>query len=254
MRLHHLFALAVFVAAPIALSAQEGYEFEVYGSHLVPKGETELELHSNFVPSGVRKTSDAESRATHRAVRSSIELSTGLTRWLDGSIYLVAYGRSGEGVKYVGNRARLTAAIPASWNLPFDLGVSNEVGFARKGFAEHQWAYEITPIFGKTFRRTSFVFNPAFEVGLSGEGREWEFEPRAQLGFLLDDDEAVGLEYYSVLGPITEFDTRSRQRHQLFVTGRADLIKKIEGTLALGRGFTQNSDRWVVMTKLEFEF
>src|SRR5438477_11756191 len=101
------------------VQAQQGYEFEVYSTRIAAPGTGELELHTNFVPTGSQRFDDAEGRATHRAFRSAFELSAGLTSWLEGSLYAVGYARSGAGVQYVGNRARLTAVIPRAWNLPF---------------------------------------------------------------------------------------------------------------------------------------
>ena len=43
--------LAFFLLATSA-QAQQGYEFEVYGTGISPRGSSELELHTNFVPSG----------------------------------------------------------------------------------------------------------------------------------------------------------------------------------------------------------
>ena len=67
-------------------------------------------------------------------------------------------------------------------------------------------------------------------------------------------DEAVGLEYYSLLGPVTGFDARSHQLHQLFATGTTELPSRVEASLGIGRGLTRNSDRWVVATRLELKF
>src|SRR5437763_3901138 len=157
--------------------AQQGYEFEVYNTRIAAPGTGELELHTNFVPTGSQRFDDAEGRATHRAFRSAFELSAGLTSWLEGSLYAVGYARSGAGVQYVGNRARVTAIIPRAWNLPFDAGLSQEVGYARPGFSENRWAYEITPILGRELGRVSLVLNPAFERGLGGNSEStWALE------------------------------------------------------------------------------
>ena len=247
-----LSVLALFLFATSA-RAQQGYEFEVYGIGISPRGSSELELHTNFVPSGSQLADDAEGRATHRAVRSSLELSTALASWLEASLYAIAYARNGSGVQYVGNRVRLTAAAPSKWNLPLNAGVSQEIGYARDGFAENRWAYEITPILGKEFGKISFVLNPAFERGLDAGAQVWEFEPRAQLGYSLGDEGSVGLEYYSVLGPVSRFDSSGRQRHQLFATGKTELSRGVEAGLGFGRGFTRNSDRWVITTQFEFK-
>lgn len=246
-------AALVLLAAPAR--AQQGYEFEVYGTRIAVPGTGELELHTNFVPTGSQRVDDAEGRATHRAFRSSLEVSTGITSWLEGSFYAVGYARNGAGVKYVGNRGRLTAIAPVSWNLPIKLGLSQEIGYARSGFAENRWAYEVTPILGTDAGRFSFVVNPAFERGIGNNSEhEWEFEPRAEVGYALGEEESLGLEYYSVMGPVEQFDPTSHQRHQLFATGKFELPSGIEAALGVGRGLTSNSDRWVVSTKLEVTF
>src|SRR5215212_108125 len=92
---------ALFTASTSAL-AQQGYEFEVYGTSIPAPRETEVELHTNFVPSGSQLVDEPEGRATHRAFRSSAELTRGLTSWLAASIYAVGYARNGAGV---GNRS-----------------------------------------------------------------------------------------------------------------------------------------------------
>ena len=247
-------AITVFAMVLLSVSAQaqQGYEFEVYGAEMPHRGLGDLEFNVNFVPSGAQLVDDAEGRATHHAFRSSIELSAGLSNWLEASIYTVTYARNTAGFDYVGNRGRLTAIAPTWWSLPFEAGISQELGYARSGFAESQWAYEVVPIVGKDFGRISVLVNPAFERGLGGGVHAWEFEPRSELSYALAKDRTLGVAYYSVLGPVAKLDQRSRQRHQLFLTGKSELWSGIEGGLGIGRGLTRNSDRWVIATKLEF--
>jgi hypothetical protein len=254
MSLKFSIAFLVLSSLPIVSNAQQGYEFEVYGAEIPARGHGEIEFHSNFVPSGAQIVDDDEGRATHRAVRSSLEVGAGITSWLSANLYAVTYARSGVGIRYVGNRARVTAVAPPSWHLPFDVGMAHEIGYARPGFAENHWAYEFTPILGKDVGRVSLVMNPAFERGLDTGGSEWEFEPRARLGYAFDDDESLGLEYYSVFGPISGFDERSHQQHQLFGTAAMELSSSLEGAIGIGRGLTRNSDRWVITSRIEIEF
>ncbi|HEX2693136.1 MAG TPA: hypothetical protein VHL12_03680 [Gemmatimonadaceae bacterium] len=246
--------LLVLTWLPFAANAQQGYEFEVYGAEAPARGHGELEFHLNFVPSGAQLVDDDDGRATHRALRSSLELGAGITSWLSANLYAVTYAKNGSGIRYVGNRARVTAIAPQSWGLPFAVGMAHEVGYARPGFAENQWAYEFTPIFGKEVGKLTILVNPAFERGLAATGSEWEFEPRARLGYSFDDDESVGLEYYSVLGPLSGFDERSHQQHQLFGTAATELSSGLEGAIGIGRGLTRDSDRWVITSRIEIEF
>src|SRR5690349_13059199 len=168
LRMKFKYAFSALLIAATSAHAQQGFEYEVYDADLAAPRMGEIELHTNFVPSGSRTTDSPDGRATHRAWRSSLEISTGLTSWLEASVYAVGYARSGSGFQFVGNRARVTAVAPRRWNLPLDLGLSQEIGFLQPGFSEYRRAYEITPIIGRKLGAVSLVVNPAFERGLTG--------------------------------------------------------------------------------------
>jgi hypothetical protein len=254
MLIRSTFAVLTLLIFASTANAQQGYEFEVYDTGIPARGSGELELHTNFVPSGSQLLDGGEGRATHRAFRSTLEISTALVTWLEASLYTVGYAKNGAGIEYVGNRVRFTAVTPESWGLPFNTGLSQELGYARPGFAEHRWGYEVAPILEKGLGKISLIVNPAFEHGLDKGAHEWEFEPRARVGYEIEEEKTLGLEYYSVLGPVTGFDERSHQLHQLFATAGAELKGGVEGSLGIGRGLTRNSDRWVITTRLELMF
>jgi hypothetical protein len=234
------------------LSAQEGYEYEVYSTHIAEPRSTALELHTNFVASGIREVREGVF-PSNRAVRSSFEISHGLSSWLEGSVYFVGGVFPGQGAEYVGNRVRLTAVAPASWKLPFDLGLSQEVGYARPGFAEDRWMYELSPIIGKSFGALELVANPALEraFGQSGD-HELELEPRAKIAYSLGGEGKVALEYYGALGPATSFEPAYEQHHQVFATYETDVGHHWEIGAGVGRGLTRESDKTVFNTKIEY--
>jgi hypothetical protein len=245
------FALGFFASIG---RAQQGYEFEVYDTHLTKPGATELELNANFVASGP-KAPNAELFPTQHMVRSSLEIGTGLTSWLEGSLYVLAAHRPGAASAYVGNRLRFTAAAPASWNLPVEVGLTQELGYARSGFAEHRWTYELSPMIGKTWKSFAIAFNPALEQSLAnGAERELEFEPKGRMGFMFGDDASISLEYYTTLGPTAHLDPRSEQQHQLFAAFETELSPRFEFAASVGRGLTPSSDRTVIATRLEYVF
>lgn len=259
MRHRHYWILSLACcvgAAPLSLArAQEGYEFEVYGADLAPRGATELELQSNVVTSG-STTPNAELRPTDHAVRSSLELSHSFTDWLNGGFYTVGYARSGNGASYVGNRARLTTVIPGRWHAPLRFGLSQELSYARSGFAESEWTYEVTPIIAAYAHHVSLTLNPSLEQGFGQGEHELEFEPHGSVGYHFDDgdedDGVVALEYYSVLGPVDRLDPSWEQRHQLFARAQVPVGSRWSVGLGVGRGFTRSSDRYVIATRLEF--
>lgn len=66
-------------------AAQQGYELEVYDTHLTRPGTTEFELNTNFVASCPKQV-DTGLFPTRHMLRSSLEIGTGLTNWLEGTI------------------------------------------------------------------------------------------------------------------------------------------------------------------------
>lgn len=248
-----LIPIAIAIGTPFMRAmAQQGYEFEVYDTQLTKPGTTEFELNTNFVASG-RKQVDNGLFPTDHMLRSSFEIGTGLTNWLDASFYLLAVHRPNAGTSYVGNRIRATASAPAGWNLPVEFGLTQEVGYARPGFAENRWTYELSPMIGKTWGSVAFVLNPAFERSLGPNiNHPVEFEPRGRIGYGFGDEGSLSLEYYSSLGPTSRFDPRSEQKHQLFVAMEKELATRWELAVSFGRGLTASSDRSVLATRLEY--
>src|SRR4051812_47666655 len=102
MKLTIASAALFFLSFATPGQAQHGYEYEVYDTDISRPLSGELELHMNFVPSGTQMVDEPDGRATNRAWRSTIELSTGVASWLEASVYAVGYARSGAGVQYVG--------------------------------------------------------------------------------------------------------------------------------------------------------
>lgn len=250
----HAALIALFcVTVASRASAQQGYEFEVYDTQIGNLGASELELHTNYVADGVKQGEEGL-LPTHRAVRSSLEVSRTLSSWLRGSLYLTTSAGRNRDFAYVGNRARVTAVAPRSWTLPFDLGVATEVSYARPTFSENRWALEITPVLAKSFGALSFTLNPAFERGLDKRSeREIEFEPRAKAAYAFGDEAAFSLEYYAGLGAIGENHPVREQRHQIFARLLGEIAPRLELGVGVGRGLTPASDRWVVATVIEYE-
>jgi hypothetical protein len=134
-----------------------------------------------------------------------------------------------------------------------EFGLTQELGYARPGFAENRWTYELSPMMGKTWGSVAFVANPAFERSLSGAAAHpVEFEPRGRISYGFADDGSLSLEYYSSLGPTSHFEARSEQKHQLFLAIEKEISKRWELAGSFGHGLTPSSDRAVVATRIEY--
>jgi hypothetical protein len=252
-KLYLLIPLSIAAGIPFTSAfSQQGYEFEVYDTHLTKPGTTEFELNTNYVASG-RKEIYEGLFPTHHMLRSSFEIGTGITNWLEASIYVLAVRRPGAGTSYVGNRVRATASAPVDWNLPFEFGVTQEIGYARPGFAENRWAYEVSPMIGKRWHSVAFVANPAFERSLgAAAAHPVEFEPRGRITYGFGDEGSLSLEYFTSLGPTSRFDQLSAQKHQIFLAVEKDFWTRWELAASVGRGLTTSSDRSVIATRIEY--
>jgi hypothetical protein len=153
----------------------------------------------------------------------------------------------------VGNRVRATASAPTDWNLPFEFGLTQEIGYARPGFAENRWTYELSPMIGKAWGRVALVANPAFERNLGAAAEHpVEFEPRGRVSYGFGDEGSLSLQYYTSLGPTSRFDQLSAQKHQLFVAIEKEFWTRWELSASFGRGLTASSDRSVIATRMEY--
>jgi len=246
------FIVGLIIVTAASAQAQQGYEFEVYRPELGAVGSSEVELSTNYVADGLSE-SDEGLFATHHALRSSLEVNRTLSSWLQASAYITGNKRPGHGLAYVGNRLKVRMVLPSTSSLPVELGLVNEISYARPGFAEDLWTYELTPIVGKTFGAVSLVFNPAFERGLSGDGEHHiDMEPRGGLAYRLGDDASLGLEYYAGLGGIGENYSAAEQRHQIFAKFGGEVSRHLELNVGVGRGLTRSSDKWVITSALEY--
>jgi hypothetical protein len=143
--------------------------------------------------------------------------------------------------------------VPAGWNLPFEFGLTQEVGYARPGFAENRWTYELSPMIGTSLGSVAFVVNPAFERNLGAAAEHpVEFEPRGRISYGFGDDGSLSLEYYTSLGPTSRFDELSAQKHQVFLAVEKELASRWELAASFGRGLTASSDRSVIATRIEY--
>ncbi len=109
------------------------------------------------------------------------------------------------------------------------------------------------PIFGYRAGLWHMIANPGVGLALSGPERKLRFEPAAKIAYRAFDDSSLGLEYYLDAGPVRRWLPREQRGELLFLAwdGKAG---KSDVSVALGRGLTGASDRWVLKTIFEYAF
>jgi Putative MetA-pathway of phenol degradation len=254
--LRHFIAALLFLWGGTALHAQGNYEVQVYGSELVPKNVTMVELHSNFTVSGVKEKIDGVLPTQH-AQHETIEITHGFNEWFETGFYIFtsiqpAYG----GWMYVGSHIRPRFSVPEKYHLPVGISISNEIGWQRPKFSLDTWTWEIRPIVDKKIEKWYLSFNPTFDHAFHGpsSNRGFEFSPNFKFSYDVTKKVAAGVEYYGAYGPVAGFDPLRDQEQQIIPAVDIDFGKKWEFNFGVGVGVTQATDHLLVKAILGYRF
>ena len=254
---------AIMVGASVCLAtarlaAQDPFEIVVYPAATARHGEWELETHLNHTVRGTTAFSGSVAPTRHQT-HLTFELTHGITRNWEASVYLLTAYRPGVGAEYAGWRLRSRVHAPSGWRLPLDLGLSAELEAPRPAYGGASPTVELTPILEKQLGALRLGLNANFErdlgLGEAGGTEEgWEFEPSAVVAYRLSSIVTAKIEYHGALGELGASLPGSAQVHQVFPG--VDLRLGNEATLGLsvGAGTTTVGNRLILASRFEFEF
>lgn len=255
-------ALALLLAMPAAFfffatpaQAQDNYEIQVYGSELVDPGHTMFELHSNFTIEGT-KTIVAGVDPTNHAEHETLEITHGFTDYFECGFYIFSSISEGQGWQWVGSHIRPRFAIPAKWNWPVGLSISNELGYVRRQYSTDTWTWEIRPIIDQKLGRWYWSINPTLDRSFHGMSvtQGVVFAPNFKFSYDFTPKIAGGLEYYGSTGPVTGLLAIPQQQHQIFPTVDLNVAPQWEINFGLGVGLTRSTDHLIVKMILGYRF
>ncbi|HTS11690.1 MAG TPA: hypothetical protein VMH00_06195 [Candidatus Limnocylindrales bacterium] len=253
-------ALAVLLAAGAlgaaqTTRAQDNYEIQVYGSDTVEPGHTMVELHSNFTIDGSKEMTDGLYPTNH-AEHETIEITHGFNDWFETGFYIFTSARSGQGWQWVGDHIRPRFRVPAKWNWPVGVSISNEIGYQRRQFSVDTWTWEIRPIIDKQMGPWYWSINPTFDRAFHGPdvNQGLVFSPNFKFSYNFTPKIAGGLEYYGSVGPITGFDPIYEQEQQIFPAIDLNIAPQWEINFGLGVGVTRSTDHLIAKMILGYRF
>jgi hypothetical protein len=227
----------------VVCRAQDNYEIQVYGSETVAPKTTMVELHSNFIFQGSKTTVEGVLPTEHE-LHGTVEITQGITPWFETGFYIFTAVPSDQGWQWVGDHIRPRVRVPESWHWPVGASMSVEFGYARPIFSTSVWSLELRPIVDKQKGRLYWSVNPAFEKAYTGPEakRGWEFAPDAKISWNFTKVVAFGLEYYSGLGPVGDFDPFPQQSQQFVPAFDLDVSPNWEINFGVGVGVTGGTD------------
>jgi hypothetical protein len=247
-------SLVLALLVPLPAAALDPFEIQVYDGTANAAGQAGLEVHLNYVASGLQSSTPPELPPEHQA-HITLEPSYGVTSswelggYLQGS--LLPDGR----FEYAGVKLRSKLVTPPRWRDHLRLGANVEVSLLPASFDRSRWAAEVRPIIAWEDDRWIFAVNPNLGMTLAGhDAREGpDLEPCAMAKLKLAGL-AVGLEYYASLGPLRSFLPLALQEHYLFEAIDVLSWRGVELNVAVGEGLTDASNPVIVKAVIGYSF
>jgi hypothetical protein len=253
--LRYLSPIVIGLVCASGAYGQGNYEVQVYGSDLVAKDVTMVELHTNFTVSGTKGVMDGVLPTNH-ALHETLEITHGWDDWFETGFYQFTSLQSDGSWQWVGTHVRPRIAVPESYKLPVGLSLSAEVGYQRAVFSPDTWTLEVRPIVDKKIGKFYVALNPTLDRSFHGPGKRlgFEFSPNVKFSYDLTKKVAFGMEYYGSYGPVTGWDPVRDQQQQFLPAVDIDFGKNWEFNFGVGVGVTQATDHLLVKAILGYRF
>lgn len=229
-------------------------EFQVYDDSINAAGQFGVELHLNTTPDGRSIAAYPGEIPPNHGIRSTFELSYGLTNTLEVGLYLPFVHDAAGSTYFARPRARLKwmPIKPAAGDAGMFVGLNVEVSAVNTRFEEGRPAIELRPIIGYRNSLWLLVVNPVIDLTVRPRygSSEPDFNPGLKIARTVVPHWAVGVEYYNDFGPINHFDRASQQSQMLFAA--VDYTGKgLPFNFGIGRGLNGATDKWTVKAIFE---
>ena len=220
-------------------------EIQVYLDDLSAPGQFGLDLHSNVVRSGATSPSYAGERPPQHVVRLTPELYFGLTPALELGLYLLTAHPPGAAWQVDGAKVRLKYIAPHDGAAGGFWGVNLELGRTALTVSEKPWNAQFKTILGYRGGPWTLGANLNLDASVSSGGGPVALSLDLKAARAVAEHTELGLELYSELGPLRRPDALSRNPKTIYAVLDQE-IGGLDVNLGLGRGLTNEADRWVL--------
>jgi hypothetical protein len=253
------FALALTLAVAPTCSARAGdpFEIQVYDGTANPPGVPGVELHLNDWATGHR---DAEPPLLplHGQLHATLEPSFGVLEFWELGAYLQSALRDDGVYEWAGAKLRSKLVLPPSVlgrDAHWRLGVNLEVSLLPDRYDPDRWGSEVRPIVAWASADWLFAFNPILDQSLAGSGASDgpSFQPAFKIARTVGPV-ALGVEYYSTIGPFTALPPLRDEEHYIYEVVDVLELDHVELNVGLGEGLTPASAGIVAKAILGYSF
>ena len=233
----------VFCIAVAALTAHAASndEIQVYDDAISKPGEAGVDLHMNFVPSGVRESSYPKEIPAQHDFRVSPEFAYGLNRNWEAGLYLPAI-RAADGNWYAeGTKVRLKF-MSDNPEQEIYWGLNGELGISSHRTELHNWNFELRPIIGYRMEHWNLSLNPILGFALSGHDHTPDFSPAIKISRKVTEKTWINIENYSDFGPVNNMRSHVQET---YLTADTEVFGH-DLNFGLGHGWTNESNDWTI--------
>jgi hypothetical protein len=240
----------------IAFPAQ-ALDFKVYPYTTPSEDEVELAYWwTAFVKSDNRYTYFGKTLDKQGLQQHSLEIEYGMTdHWTVAGYADFEKPKDGE-FQYVQARAVMSRyRFFEQGERLIDAAVEIEYYLPYKKYSDAE-KIETRVILEKDIRQVSIMLNPIFEKDVSGSEVDagMEFEYAAGLYYRATPLLTPGLEFYGVMGELSDMKPKDQQEHYIFPRLGLKLGHRLKFDLGYGFGLTKASDDQVIKANVELEF
>ena len=227
-----------FQTKAIAASSDE---IQVYDDAINEPGEFNVDVHTNYVVSGIKDSEYPKEIPANHDFRVTPEFAYGLTKNLEGGMYLPAI-RSSNGDWYLeGVKFRLKYLADHEKTGMY-LGMNFELGKVSHRTAEQNWNLEARPIVGYRTDEWNLAINPILGFAVSGNNHTPTFEPAFKIGHKLTNKTWINLENYSDFGPLNQMRSHVQET---YLTADTEMFGH-DLNIGIGHGWTQEANDWTL--------
>ncbi len=227
-------------------AAVDPFEIQVYDGTANAPGAPGLELHVNRVFSGLTTAPSPEYPQNHQS-HFTLEPSLGITPFWELGGYFETALRGDGTFDYAGVKLRSKFVTPPGWQPHLRLGLNLEVSLLPRTYDHDRWGGEIRPIVAWENERWLLVVNPIVDLSFAGPDASAgpTFQPAGMAKIKIAGTVAVGVEYYTDLGPFSGFLPLREQEHYIYEAADLLSIPHFELNAGIGEGLTPASNGFV---------
>ena len=254
MRWRGLIGLVGLATATPACAAPE--EIQVYMDELNDPWDTGLDVHLNYVPSGLPGIDYPGEQASVNRFRYTPEFSLGLPGNFELGAYLPlgTIGREGR-IAAHGVKGRLKWLGPVPKGASWWWGGNFEIGYEDKALSINPVNAEFKAILGGRFGRWTVAGNLNMDFVVSGpEPAPLAFDLDTRVSYRLSKKVEIGVEAYDGFGTTRDFGAFAQSEQTVFAVMDVDVGGGWGVNFGVGHGFGANSDDVTVKAILSVPF